>query len=478
MTPAEQGARPDVEDMDLSAMAEEITTLAGHIAAATCRLLELLAAFDAGGGWHDGGIRSCAQWLTWRCGLSSSTAHEHVRVAHALAGLPVVRAAFGRGELSYSKARALTRVATPDSEAQLVSVATHATAGQLDRLCSGLGRAGSNNEVLDPVDPTEGDETDGQSSAEDTRQNAAGPNDTHRRESSAEDSGDADSRHSDPTPGDRADPDAPADLPGDRDRDISALVARSDAAALMCLARHALATPPADTGSSTPIRLIVHTTDQTLTALATPSSADQPPNRLSSAQDAGLAEPTPTVAILDAGPGISLLPLGPDTLRRLACESLVEPATHPDDDRPPRVEHRFATARQRRALLRRDGGCSFPGCPRRRHLHAHHRVEWSQGGSTSMDNLLLICQHHHKLVHEGGWQLQPHTAPDGHRGWIAIGPDGQRRTAAPPTTGNVRTLPTTHGAVVAPDTVTGQWRGERLELDYAVSVLAPRASAS
>lgn len=178
------------------------------------------------------------------------------------------------------------------------------------------------------------------------------------------------------------------------------------------------------------------------------------------------------MAVLDAGPGIPLVPLGATTLFRLACDALVEPATHCDGDRPPRTVHRFATARQRRALLLRDGGCAFPGCPSRRLLHAHHRRPWAEGGRTTLDNLVLACEHHHKLIHEGGWQLHPHAESNGQGGWLAVGPDGQRHVTAPPMRGGVRALSSAHTATIAAGTVTGHWAGESLDLDYAVGVLS------
>jgi hypothetical protein len=126
----------------------EICELAGHLAAATCRYLLLLAEFDRRDGWAGWGIRSCAQWLSWKCGLSPATAREQVRVARALDGLPVVTQAFSAGRLSYSKVRALTRVATLDSEAELVETALVSTAAQLERIVAGLRKA-TRDEVVE-----------------------------------------------------------------------------------------------------------------------------------------------------------------------------------------------------------------------------------------------------------------------------------------------------------------------------------------
>ena len=111
-----QPAVGDVAGRPMEWLEAEICTLAGHIAAATCRFLLLVGELDRRGGWRTWGCMSCAHWLSWKCGISIRTAQEHVRVARALEELPVMRAAFGSGQLSYSKVRAMTRVATPKTE--------------------------------------------------------------------------------------------------------------------------------------------------------------------------------------------------------------------------------------------------------------------------------------------------------------------------------------------------------------------------
>src|SRR6476661_6248741 len=100
----------------LRELAAEITELAGHLNAANYRWLSLIAEFDRRNGWSDGGTQSCAHWLNWKCGIDIGAAREKVRVAHALTKLPLIGAAMERGELSYSKARALTRVACEQTE--------------------------------------------------------------------------------------------------------------------------------------------------------------------------------------------------------------------------------------------------------------------------------------------------------------------------------------------------------------------------
>src|SRR3954447_25241235 len=118
----------------LERLEAEIVELASQLTAASARLVALIGELDAAEGWRDFGMRSTAHWLSWKCGMSLTTGREHVRVARALRGLPAVAAGSAAGRLSFSKVRALTRLATPDNEAELVQMADYATAAQLDRL--------------------------------------------------------------------------------------------------------------------------------------------------------------------------------------------------------------------------------------------------------------------------------------------------------------------------------------------------------
>src|SRR5918999_886215 len=118
----------------IDGLADEITELASHIHAATCRWLGLVAEFERRGGSADWGARSCAHWLSWRCSISPVAAREHVRVALRLEELSLIREAFAEGRLSYSQVRALTRVEKVVAGEELLSFARHATAAQLERL--------------------------------------------------------------------------------------------------------------------------------------------------------------------------------------------------------------------------------------------------------------------------------------------------------------------------------------------------------
>src|SRR3954454_13730637 len=130
------GSNSDTEHPSGSPLPElawAITAGAVRLAAATAAWLRLVAEFDERNGWFGVGIRSCAEWLAWQCGLAPGTAREHVRVARALRVLPRIEAAFAAGRLSYSKVRALTRIAAADCEAALLEFALSATASQTER---------------------------------------------------------------------------------------------------------------------------------------------------------------------------------------------------------------------------------------------------------------------------------------------------------------------------------------------------------
>src|SRR5262245_39201753 len=124
---------------ELDRLGDEIAELSAHLDAATARLLDLIREFDARGGWNSG-FSSCAAWLSWRVCLDPGAARERVRVARALGTLPRLAQALARGELSYSKVRALTRVATPETEERLLAVGRAGTAEHVERIVRGWRR--------------------------------------------------------------------------------------------------------------------------------------------------------------------------------------------------------------------------------------------------------------------------------------------------------------------------------------------------
>ncbi|HSC07001.1 MAG TPA: DUF222 domain-containing protein, partial [Steroidobacteraceae bacterium] len=122
-------------------LVEQITTLAGHLNAANARFLALIAELDRRQGWAEWGVKSCAHWLNWKCGIGLGAAREKVRVAHALGKLPRIAAAMAEGRVSYAKARELTRVADATNEDFLLNIALCGTASHVEQVTRGYRRA-------------------------------------------------------------------------------------------------------------------------------------------------------------------------------------------------------------------------------------------------------------------------------------------------------------------------------------------------
>src|SRR3981189_3361828 len=130
-----------METSSIDQLGDQIAELSAHLDVATARLLDLIREFDARDGWNTG-FRSCAAWLSWRVGLDRGAARERVRVARALGTPPGLARGLGRGggELSSSKVRALTRVATPETEERLLAVGRSGTAEHVERIVRGWRR--------------------------------------------------------------------------------------------------------------------------------------------------------------------------------------------------------------------------------------------------------------------------------------------------------------------------------------------------
>jgi hypothetical protein len=134
----------------------------------------------------------------------------------------------------------------------------------------------------------------------------------------------------------------------------------------------------------------------------------------------------------------------------------------------------------RRALASRDRGCRFPGCTQHRFVDAHHIHHWARGGPTSLGNLVQLCRHHHRLLHEGGYTVEARAGdalvfrrPDGHRIDTAPRPPGGRP-------GEIRERRGAHPRRIGPEACVPLWAGERLDLDLGVQALlafAPIAEA-
>src|SRR3989442_13969437 len=134
--------------VELERLGDQIAEMSAHLDAATARLLDLIREFDDRGGWGNG-FRSWPHWLTWRIGLDQGAARERVRVARALGSLPRLARALARGELSYAKVRALSRVATPETEERLLGVGRAGTAEHVERIVRAWRRVDRNAEAAE-----------------------------------------------------------------------------------------------------------------------------------------------------------------------------------------------------------------------------------------------------------------------------------------------------------------------------------------
>jgi uncharacterized protein len=421
-------------------LSREIADLAAHMDAATHRLLTCIRQFDEAGGWHEQGAFSCAHWLAWRVGLDSATAREKVRVARALGKLPATDEALRVGKLSYAKARALTRVATPDTEAKLLELAVVATGAQLERVCRGYRRALAPDEVLAPEERSvrRRDLPGGMVRLEivlapDEADLLLRALDRAREVVHEETDASAETRKRD---------NVQMDVSAETSNAGSTWPSRADG--MVSLAENFLAGNPATGNGGERFQVMVH--------------VDQDP----------LAPDGVLSASLDDGTRVSA-----ETFRRIACDcGLVALA---GDGAVLNIGRRARSIPPaiRRALALRDGGCRFPGCTHTRFLHGHHIRHWLAGGETSVSNLALLCTFHHHLVHEGGW-----TVARGENGEVTFtGPDGRALTAEPPrqlvndVLESLHEWAGDHGLDLGPDSNLPLWDGTRPDYDWAVGAL-------
>jgi uncharacterized protein DUF222/HNH endonuclease len=309
------------------------------------------------------GPRQLRALVELRIGLDLGTAREKVRVARCLGSLPRIDDALRRGVLSYAKVRAATRVATPENEERLLEIALLTTGAHLERVCRRFRRV---------LVVEEGERLDERRFVRDEV------------------------------------------LPSGLVR-ITAVLQPDEAALVMKaieMARHEVPASPSESSAET----------------APPASAPRLPvadaltkvaeSFLAHGEAAGcggdrhqivvhleqdpLAPDGAMAATLDDGTRLS-----GETFRRIACDAGLVPMLHGQHSQAIDVGRRTRTIPPslRRALWSRDGGCQFPGCTNRLYVHAHHIHHWAHGGPTNADNLVLLCSAHHRLVHEGGFQV-------------------------------------------------------------------------
>jgi len=404
--------------------------LSARLDAATARLLDLIREFDAREGWNTG-FRSCAAWLSWRVGLDLGAARERVRVARALETLPRLAQALARGELSYAKVRALTRVATPETEERLVAVGRAGTADHVERIVRGWRRVDRIAEA---------------------RQEAR--------------------RHPSRALHVYQDEDGMVTIRGRLAPEVGAVLVQALAAARESLYQQARAK---DAGASSadvsaePPTMAQQQADALALVAETALQHGIDPGAPGERYQVVVHVDAPALADPDQ-PGQSVLE---------ACDASRVVMRHGRDGRVVEVAARTRTIPPalRRALHHRDRGCRFPGCGLR-FGQGHSIRHWAQGGLTTLSNLALLCRRHHRAVHEEGYQLD--RQPNGELRFRR--PDGRPLPEVPPpleVLGDpVKILQAQHdaeGVVLNARTATPGWLWERLGVGWAIDVLHPLA---
>ena len=344
---------------DTSAL-HRLDQAAKAMASAFAEALAAVADFDDEKLWRDDGSTSMTSWLAARYALSWGTAREWVRVARALRSLPTITRAFARGELSWDQVRSLTKFVTPECDAEWAARAPSISPAALER------EAARHQKITERE-----------------------VEDVHRLRRAA--------------------------MWWDDERPLlylqAALASEHGAAfkeALERRAEHVVLTdepfgPPQEARLADALVELVCSTKE-----GDPS----PPTLVVHAEASILAgeerETGPWLAETIGGTR-----LASETVRRLACDARIEWVLE-RDGKAVGIGRRGRTVPGplARALRHRDMTCRFPGCNRTRWLYAHHIVHWANGGTTDLDNLVLLCFAHHRLIHEGGWRISGHPSRD------------------------------------------------------------------
>ncbi len=421
---------PDHTDLDELPLPELESFVTGHaalVASETAEYLRLLSAFDRREGWRGDGVRSCAHWLSWKVGTNLRTAHEQLRVGRALAELPLTTAAFREGRLTYSRVRAITRVASPTNEAGLVERAMVCTGAQLEQIV----RAYEQMRQLDDDTPPPAPEC-------------------RLRQLS-------DDRSVLTVKGSPADIELiwraiHAAMTYDEERPVDER--RADA--LVAIADSYLADGPVDRSGADRTPVVVHehrTTTDCPGAFGDAEGQKRRRSRSDVPRNAGKTPGPLTRAHLDDG-----TPLTRTEHDRLTSDAAtIEVNIGPDGEPTIGRKSSGISAGLRRQLNERDANrCQWPGCSARHHLHAHHVIHRSHGGPTVLSNLVLLCGHHHRVLHHAGYELRRTRGE-----WEAIRPDGSAVDPRPIVVSVPRNA--LEPATPSPFKVVARWLGEPLD---------------
>jgi hypothetical protein len=425
---------------DNAALSDEITRLAGHINAAQHRFLTLLAALIERDAWEGNGIKSPAHWLNYHCGIDLGAAREKVRVAKSLQQLPAIDDAFRSGSISYSKVRAMTRSATQENEQMLLQVALHGTAQHVELLVRKYRRAESLTDDRRAVSQYEA------------------------RELTC-----------------YYDDDGMLVLRGRMTPEDGAVFMKAVEA--MVAAQYPCVVADEDVANLSEKTFPQKRVDALLAlaeqAMSTMEDGLQP---LSS------ADKYQVVIHIEHGnqqhcsieSGAHHFPLSPATAKRLCCDASLVPVLDNSSGNVLNVglKTRAIPPSIRRALQIRDQGCRFSGCCESRYVDAHHVQHWCDGGETRLDNLVLLCRHHHRLLHQEGYEIVKH----GEQQFEFLTPSGGTLKAAlvpqfaalEDVVSEALAIEREHdgiGLAIDSRTAVTRWEGEKMDYDLAVGAM-------
>lgn len=419
-----EGLLSDVSTPDLI---DRITELAGHLNAGNARWLALIAEFDRRRGWAEWGVKSCAHWLNWKCGIALGAAREKLRTAHALVGLPRIAEAMAEGKLSFSKVREMTRVADETNEDYFLNIALTGTATHVEKLVRSYRRAHESQEL-----------------SREARQ--------QRNQSLWW----------------RHEPDGSLSIKGRLPAEVGALFLKSIQAAEDSIPREDV---PAGTFSDTcptigarrvgaPGRIaesFLATGDQELMGGERNQIVVHVDAETLKHDHEGRCE-------LEEGPALAA-----ETARRLSCDASLISIVENERGEPLNVGRRTRTIPPaiRRALNSRDRGCRFPGCTFTRYVDGHHVKHWAQGGETKLANLVTLCRFHHRQLHEGRVVIA--CLDDG--AFRFTKPNGQTFDSPQPPNTRWEDVVAKQPIRITPRTAVSGWTGEELDVDLAVDWL-------
>jgi hypothetical protein len=358
---------------DATPLVDEMDDLHRRLSSDQLALFRLIAEVDRAASWRDAGARDMAAWLAMRYGISEWKARRWIAAAHALEGLPSMCDALASGRLGVDKVVELARFASFETEDGLIAWASRVSVGAVRRR--------ADLEVGGPIDDVR--------DADRQRFLTWWYSDDRTR----------------------------LGLEGELPAAEGTVVAR----ALERLAERIPVMP----GEEDPVFASARRADALVALCSAKIAEDKDADRATVVVHVRVGTgPGSQAADIEGGPVIH-----PETVRRLLCEARSQTLLEDGSARPLAVGRmtREPSAWMLRQLRYRDVGCTFPGCGSQRFTKAHHVTWWRHGGTTDLDNLVLVCSFHHKLVHEHCWRVE--LGEDGVARWFR--PDGSRFCPGP-----------------------------------------------